>query len=93
MMLKLNLILKKGVERITYSVLKAIAATIPAADRWYPVFQKYIHGMEARIRGLGGDPDQIPASGRGWLEVPPTEAYTGKVSQLLYDCFGDFDGV
>ncbi len=76
----------------TYAVLKAIAATIPAADRWYPVFQKYIHGMEARIRGLGGDPDQIPASGRGWLEVPPTEAYTGKVSQLLYDCFGDFDG-
>lgn len=46
-------------ERRTLSVLKHVATTIPSADRWYPIFQRYIHGLGKKFEGLGGDPDSV----------------------------------
>jgi hypothetical protein len=65
-------------------------------NRWYPVLNRYISYLSARIQGLGGNPDAIPASPDG---APLTvdgikdfEKYTGKVSEVIYDCYGDLEG-
>ena len=51
---------------------------------------------------MGGDPGKIPPSPSGYQPPPSTghggpghpreHCYTGKVAELLYDCFGDFEG-
>lgn len=82
------------------SVLRHIAQSIPKQNRWYPVFKRYLDELAGRVRGLGGNPDSIApsptGSGRPAGEEPcPTtglESYTGKIDQILYDCFGDLEG-
>ncbi len=87
------------------SVLKHIALSIPATNRWYPVFERYLAELGERVRALGGNPDEIApsptGSGRPAEEPrperpkPPAEVrqeHTGKVASILYDCFGDFEG-
>lgn len=81
------------------AVLKHIALAIPATNRWYPVFQRYLAELGDRIRAFGGDPDAVEPSPNGsgaGPRVPPAEperkTFTGKVGQLLYDCFGAFTG-
>jgi hypothetical protein len=81
------------------AVLKHIALSIPADNRWYPVFQRYLHELGERIRAFGGDPGQVHPSPHGHGTVPrepaereETETISGKVSRLYYDCFGDFEG-
>ncbi len=65
------------------------------ANRWYLVLQRYISYLTARIEGLGGDPNAIPPSPDG---APHSDAadkvlsFTGKVAEIVYDCFGHFDG-
>lgn len=65
-------------------------------SRWFPVLQRYIAYLSARVRGLGGDPDAIPPSPDG--APPPRDgskdlvSFTGKVVELGYDCFGRFEG-
>jgi hypothetical protein len=71
-------------------------------DRWYPVFNRYVSQIADRVRGLGGDPALIPPSPTGQLEPskpvpqPPRPevrvGYTGKISGLIFDQFGDFEG-
>lgn len=78
-----------------FSVLKHIAEAIPVENRWYPVFQKYLEELGDRIRGFGGNPDEIPPLYTGdeiEEERPKKHQFTGKISQILYDCFGDFEG-
>jgi hypothetical protein len=78
------------------SVLKHIAKAIPIENRWYPVFQRYLEELEDRIRGFGGNPDEIAPLPTGDETVeeerPIRNQVTGKISQILYDCFGDFEG-
>ncbi|MGH9182038.1 MAG: hypothetical protein ACRDY5_10030, partial [Acidimicrobiales bacterium] len=83
------------------SVLRHVALAIPSDNRWYPVFQRYLGELADRVRALGGDPDSIEPSpdGSGRTPGPPggpglpgTKGDTGKVCQLLYDCYGDFEG-
>lgn len=80
------------------AVLKHIALSIPQNDRWYPIFQRYLAELGDRIRAFGGDPDSIPASSTGGEPVekrptaPDQKAFTGKVTQIVYNCFGDFEG-
>jgi len=67
------------------------------SDRWYPVLQRYIGYISDRVAGLGGNPNAIQPSVTG---VPITVAgggkeiisYTGKICEVIYDCFGDFEG-
>jgi hypothetical protein len=60
-------------------------------SRWYPVLQRYIDYLSARVTGLGGDPGAIPPSPTG---APVTGGerdvmvLTGKVIEIIYDCFG-----
>jgi hypothetical protein len=80
-------------------VLKHIALSIPEGNRWHPVFERYLHELGDRVRALGGDPDAVAPSPTGDGRPPegrprPGERAmdTGKVTQLRYDCFGDFEG-
>ena len=73
-------------------VLKHIALSIPESNRWVPVFERYIGEMGDRVRALGGDPDAVPALPGGDRPRPEAGGERGKVRDLVYDCFGDFEG-
>ncbi len=88
------------------AVLRWIQKSIPTSSRWYPIFLRYVDQIAGRVRGFGGDPNQIPPSPTG--ELPPSVLYpggkghgaehghrlgfTGKVVGIIYDRFGDFEG-
>jgi hypothetical protein len=79
------------------SVLRHIGESIPATNRWRLVWDRYLGEIADRVKGLGGNPDEVvPSStGDGHPQTPDTpdrRALTGKVIQILYDCFGDFEG-
>jgi hypothetical protein len=84
------------------AILKWRLENMSSAYRWYPVVQRYIAYVSARVKGMGGHPSTIVPSQYGVL--PPVVApggkhrseeekeFTGKVSAITYDRFGDFDG-
>jgi hypothetical protein len=85
------------------SVLRHIQAAIPASNRWYPVFQRYVGELADRIRAVGGNPDDIAGAPTGngnplGDHPPPVPCpdghggITGKIAELHYGCFGDFQG-
>jgi hypothetical protein len=55
------------------AVLRHIQQSIPAADRWAPVFERYLDQIAARVRGFGGDPDAVRASPTGGEDEPQPE--------------------
>jgi murein tripeptide amidase MpaA len=80
-----------------YAVLRYIFEAIPAADSWHPVFVRHIKQLGDQIQGLGIDPGLIPATpddpgvpGRPVEE--DRDCFTGKVSEVIFDCFGDLEG-
>jgi hypothetical protein len=75
-----------GAQR-TFDVLSAIGETIRADDRWRPVFDRYLQVLGSRLVSIGGT--LAPAKEPG---EPPGRALSGKVVEILYDCFGDFEG-
>jgi hypothetical protein len=86
------------------SVLRWIAQSIHPANRWYPVFHRYLDRLGQRVRAFGGDPDKVPPSPTGQVgggrhhrhhekhEGEEREAFTGKITGLIFDRFGDFEG-
>ncbi len=84
------------------SVLRWIAEAIPHHSRWYPVFLRYLELIAGRVRAFGGDPTHILPSPTGdggrkphRREEPEREermAVTGKITGLIFDHFGDFEG-
>ncbi|MBM3726412.1 MAG: DUF1929 domain-containing protein [Acidobacteria bacterium] len=48
-----------------FSVLKGIGATIPGANRWHPVWERYLGQMGTRLRAFGEDPEKIGPSWSG----------------------------
>jgi hypothetical protein len=87
------------------AVLKWRLGLIGMGNRWYPVLVRWISVLSSRITAMGQDPGKIPASPKGYQ--PPSIGkgqhqgqpgarheccYTGKVAELFYDCFGDFEG-
>lgn len=83
------------------AILRWRLQLLTSQNRWYPVLERYIDVVAQRVHGLGGDPAKIPPSPVGLAppkrphEPPePTRRveYTGKVTGLRYDRFGDFDG-
>jgi murein tripeptide amidase MpaA len=88
-------LLQKAVRNL--AVLRYILQAIPPADSWQPVFLRYIAQLGDQIKGLGIDPGVIPPS----LDDPgipgrphegERDCYTGKVSEVIFNCFGDFEG-
>lgn len=80
-------------------IMRWIGEGISAGDRWSPVFERYIAQIADRVEGFGGDPAKMLPSPAGSIPHPPKHggkrhehAFTGKVSGLVYDRFGDFDG-
>jgi hypothetical protein len=85
-------------EETTLAILKARLEALPKTDRWYPVLLRYIAG---RVDGLGGDANAVPPSLGGYRPVRPPvrqpceedlKEFTGKVCEVVFDCFGDFVG-
>jgi len=85
-------------EETTLAILKARLEALPKTDRWYPVLLRYIAQIAGRVDGLGGDANAVPPSLGGYLPpVPPPvrqdlKEFTGKVCEVVFDCFGDFVG-
>ena len=95
------------VERDTrlLSVLRWILQSIPTDDRWYQVFSRYVDLMGDRVGALGGDPDYVEPSPDGSGGVrgegdggdhgtgeERRHHFDGKITGIIYDCFGDFEG-
>jgi hypothetical protein len=84
------------------AILKWRLQLLRRSDRWYPVLKRYLSCVISRVRGLGGNPDNIQPSQYGTANQPgllPLHPhhehrleFTGKVSGLRYDRFGDFEG-
>lgn len=78
------------------SLLKFIFESIPAANRWHAVFVRWIDELSQRVRALGGDPDRIAPSPTGRGEPPAhvglQHGHRGTVCEVLYGCFGEFEG-
>ena len=81
------------------AVLRYIFQAIPEGS-WRPVFERYIGQLSDQIKDLGVDPDSVPASAddpskptRGTEPVGVAiNSVTGKVSEVIFDCFGNFEG-
>jgi len=92
------------VEENTYSILSWRFQNMAPSNRWHPVFKRYLGYIAARIQGLGGNPGTIVPSpagvpqGSGGKQHPTPghhhhdKEFTGKVTGLAYDRFGDFEG-
>ncbi len=84
-------------EENTLAVLKWRLDNMPHVSRWYPVLQRYVKYVSGRVDGFGGDSSAVQPSLTG-VKVPVTEyceekyQYTGTVCQVMYDCFGNFEG-
>jgi hypothetical protein len=83
-------------EENTLAIMKwRLQQTLPS-NRWYPVLQRYITYCSDRVAGLGGDPNSIPPSVTGApikvIGGKHTTSYSGKICEIIYDCFGDFEG-
>ena len=87
-------------EEDTLAIFKARLAARSPQDPWYPVLQRYLDYQVGRVNGLGGNASQIPPSfggaghgnGHGAGHGYGSRPGTGKVTGLVFDHFGDFDG-
>jgi len=95
-------------EEILLSIFRWIALSIPIGDRWYRVFKRYLEFIAIRVVEMGGDPSRILPSPDGYGGIPghkhhqhpnpkceherERREFTGKISGIVYDHFGDFDG-
>ena len=83
-------------EENTLAIMKWRLQHMMPSNRWYLVLQRYISYISDRVAGLGVDPNTIPPSLSGApitvIGEKETRSYTGKVCEVIYDCFGDFEG-
>jgi hypothetical protein len=83
------------------SVLRYIGQSIPPGNRWHPIWQRLLGQIVDRVRGLGGDPDDVhpsptgdgrPCDGKPPHPGPAPGVVCGEVKRILYDCAGRFEG-
>jgi len=94
-------------EENTLAIFKARLAAMAQTNRWYQVLKRYVGYLTGRVDGLGGNANLIPPSfngapigiltgGKGGRGGGAGEEHepccTGKVSGLIFDHFGDFEG-
>ncbi|NWJ39480.1 MAG: hypothetical protein HXX12_00725 [Geothrix sp.] len=83
-------------EENTLAIMKWRLLQMAPSSRWYPVLERYITYISARVDGLGGDSKGVLPSPTGVpVKQPGKETehtYTGKVCKVCFDCFGDFEG-
>jgi Listeria-Bacteroides repeat domain (List_Bact_rpt) len=84
-------------EGMTLATMKWRLAHMSPSNRWVPVLKRYIEYLSARFDAIGGDAASVPAS---LTYVPPSliakvareKTVCGKVSEVLFDCHGAFEG-
>jgi hypothetical protein len=54
------------------SILRYLQQTVPNANRWHPIFTRWLDGLAGKVSGLGGDPTQVLPSPTGG-DKPPAE--------------------
>ena len=87
-----------GPELNTLAIFKWRLQQMAPVNRWYPVLQRYILYLSARVTELGGNPDAVPASPLGYWEAPTKsgggegKTYTGKITEVIFDCRGRMEG-
>jgi hypothetical protein len=81
-------------EENTLAILKWRLEHMAPTYRWYPVVQRYIDYVASRVDGCGGNAGLIEPSPLGVpLQSSHVEVeFTGKVCEVVYDCFGEFTG-
>jgi hypothetical protein len=83
-------------EENTLAIMKWRLQQMEPSNRWYPVLQRYVSYLAGRVDGLGGDSNAIAPSPNGvspgQLAKATVHEYTGKVCEVIFDCFGDFEG-
>ena len=78
-------------EEDTLAIMKWRLQQTAPTNRWYPVLLRYISYIAGRVDGLGGNSGSIMPSPIGAHPPPKPVEYTGKVSGITYDRFGDFE--
>lgn len=88
-------------EEMTLAGMKWRLAHLSPGNRWVPVLKRYIEYLSARLTAIGGDPETVPPS-LTWTPAAPGESggrerghgqmICGKVSEVLFDCHGAFEG-
>ncbi len=54
------------------AVMRYVQQAIPASSRWTSIFKRYVDQIAARVRGFGGNPDEVkPAPDGGEGEAKP----------------------
>ena len=85
-----------GAEENTLAIMKWRLENLPLGDRWHPVIDRFVRYLSDRVDGLGGNAGAIGPSPDGVpVKVPPHRHHrqvTGTVSEIRYDCYGDFEG-
>ena len=92
-------------EEARLAIFKYIGQAIPPESRWFPVFGRYLDQLGGRVRLMGGDPGKVAPSPTGGWPEPSSGSHgrdehggdsrvivTGKISRLIFDHFGDFEG-
>jgi len=83
-------------EENTLAILKWRLQNMSPAYRWYPVLNRLISYVTRRVSGFGGDPSTIEPSQLGIAHRLPVSShetrYEGKICEIIFDCFGDFEG-
>ena len=91
-------------EENTYAILLWRLGLLSPGSRWYPVLQRYVSYIAARVNALGRNasaitpsPAGVGGAGGGVQPAPGpiglgTAEFTGKVAGIVYDRFGDFEG-
>jgi hypothetical protein len=82
-------------EENTLAIMKWRLGQMTTTNRWHPVLERYVGYLSARVDGLGGDstsigpsPDGAPVrDGKG-----REHCFTGRVCEVVFDCFGEFEG-
>jgi Common central domain of tyrosinase len=62
------------------SVMKYIQQTVPTGSRWYGIFKRYVDEIAGRVRGLGGDPNNVKPSPNGG--EPPEVCHPPKPAEI-----------
>jgi hypothetical protein len=86
------------------AVVKWKLEQLPATNRWHPVLRRFADQTAGRVDGFGGTAGAVAASPQGYTS-PGTHPghgphrhphedidYCGKITGLVYDRFGDFEG-
>jgi hypothetical protein len=80
----------------TLAISKWRLQQMSPVNRWHPVLERYISLIAGRVEGLGGDPNAIPPSVNGAPidlgDPKDLKSFTGRVVEVLFGCFGEFEG-